>query len=183
MANAKISMSQSARNYPIQATKNGLVGWAGGQCEGYVIGKKALHYAFTCACSRDSLKSRTAMSVKYFFPKFSWRKWLSGLSTSSRLNSDWAQSSNQSYSIHPMRINYSYLTQIVSKALKCNRFFYNYGNETRFNSAAGFELCRLHGRDFNYIIHGDKLHERVSKKVYLLKKFAKKVKRTKNFAW
>ena len=123
MANAKISMSQRARNYPIQASKNGLVGWAGGQCEGYVIGKKALDYAFTCACSRDSLKSRNAMSVKYFFPKFSWRKWLSGLSTSSRLNSDWAQSSNQSYSIHPMRINYSYLTQIVSKALKCRRFF------------------------------------------------------------
>ena len=82
-----------------------------------------------------------------------------------------------------MRINYSYLTQIVSKALKCNRFLYNNGNETRLNSAAGFEQCRLHGRDFNYIIHGDKLHERVSKKVYLLKKFAKKVKRTKNFAW
>ena len=47
---------------------------------------------------------------------------------------------------------------------------------TRSKSIAAFELFQLHGRDFNYIIHGGKLHERASKKVYLLKKFAKKVK-------
>ena len=47
----------------------------------------------------------------------------------------------------------------------------------RSKSIAAFELFELYGRDFNYIIHGgSKLHERASKKVYLLKKFAKKVK-------